>query len=402
MDESEQVKSRLTSYLVPAWGKAEKAAVEEWLAGASHEDAVQELEQRVARDFGSDYTVRLFNLGRSALQVVLEAMRLGPEDEVLLPSLICTGVVAAVIRSGAAPVFVDVDERFNVRMGSVLEAASPRVRAIIFPHMAGAWARDSEAIVEWAKPRGIFVVEDCAQAQGLEVGGRMAGTLGDAAIFSSHGAKVLAGSGGGWAVTRQPDLARAIAARALPKEPRESVRHRVEAFARSAGVALAGTQMARLDEPISRGSRHVEPAEMSDLEARLLLLQWSEVPYVTRCRIANANRWRSLLESTHLPGLRLPPPEKNVYCKMLLSFDGDSALSTSKSLRQALLNAGVETEDWYAPLHLRAPFSRFRRAAMPVSERVWRAAFSVPVRPNLDALDWQRIESALAGLFASA
>jgi dTDP-4-amino-4,6-dideoxygalactose transaminase len=281
--------------------------------------------------------------------------------------------------------------------------------------MSGCWARDTEAIVEWGRSRGVLVVEDCAQAQGLFVGGKAAGTFGDAAVYSSHGGKVIAGPGGGWVATRHPKLAAALAQRNFPPEPRETVQMRLGAFIRGhwdqgepgrhitsslspwqSEVSNSSALTADVSHT-TRGfqARRPEPASMSDIEAQLLTIQWPKVESLVRARSSNANRWRSMLAKADLPGLRLLPGENNVHTKVLLAFDGARAGETSSTFRAALWNAGVEWEDTYMPLHLRAPFHRFRRSSMPVTERLWRTAFAVPARPNLTASDWRRIETAV-------
>ena len=402
---TEPRRSTVTRFLVPTWGKEEQQILAGFATGASFKDAIPALQRAVARDLVDGWTIRLTNLGRSALQVILEAMGLDHDDEVVIPSLICTGVAAGVIRSGAKPVFVDVDEQFNVRVDSVLEAASARVRAVVLPHLCGLWARDTEAIIEWAGRRGIYVIEDCAQAQGLAVDGRNAGTLGDAAIFSGHGGKILAGPGGGWLLTRNERIAETVSLRALGPEPAESVRTRVIEFARSYAPDIVRENDISPREPMRGGGRpgqgrqpdfdRVQPCGISGVEARLLLSQWDNVEKTIDLRTENAARWRTLLEPLSTFGVRWLPREHNVHTKMLLSFDGDVGLSTARKLRLALWTAGVETEDWYSPLHTRSPFRGFRRASLPVTEKLGRTAFSVPVRPNLTGDDWDRIEWAI-------
>lgn len=400
-----------TPFLIPFWGEEERGAVKEWLAGATFPDASERLEEAIASQLEGNWSIRLLNSGRAAIQLALEAMELPAGSEVLLPSFSCTGVVMPVIQAGLQPVFVDVDQHFNMRFESVLEADAPNVRALILPHLSGCWARDTEKILQWARSRGIFIVEDCAQAFGLRRDTRLAGTFGDVGIFSSGLGKPIFGPGGGWVVSRQPALIKFLESRKIPSELRGEVSQRVSRFVTSYTVpkgrrsrnGLKNAIVSRLanHHPSTVGTTEAHRFSvylMSDIEAQLAFSQIQKIETIIQRRREFSARWRDRLNRLGLTAMQLLPEQDNIYTKMLLSFVGEAAEGESQGLKGGLWNHGVETESSYTPLHLRPPFAAFRRTSMPVTERQWRGAFAVPVRPNLDADDWERIDKALSSL----
>lgn len=416
-----------TPFLAPFWGPEEHQTVAAWLGeespegapleGASLEGAPGDLAAAVDKFFGGGWEVRLLNSGRAALQLALEAMRLPPGSEILLPSFGCSGVIMPVLQAGLKPVLVDVDQHFNPRFESMLEADGPAVRAVIVTHLSGCWCRDAESIIEWARHRGLFVIEDCAQAFGLKRGvkpdGQLAGTLGDVGVFSSGTGKPLFGPGGGWVISRHPDLAPFLRSRLLTSEPREQVRARLTRFRDRYSVSNLRRGWRAFGEMASYRLPHCRPAApsetaaeifgfqmatMSDVEARLARLQMGKTDEILGRRRDWAGWWRLRLQRLGFEHLQLLPEEENIFSKMLLSFPGDWGRKESKALKQALWSHGAEVENSYTPLHLRPPFSGYRRASMPVTDSRWAGAFAVPVRPNLAEADLGRFQAALTDL----
>jgi len=402
-----------TAFLAPCSGEEERNLLERWLAGNALPHAREELREKICRRIGNNWSVQLLSSGRSAIQVALEALRLPSESEVILPSFACRGVVAPVLHAGLRPVLADVDEQMNLRFESVLEANHPDVRALILPHLSGCWVNDAETILDWARTRGIVVIEDVAQAIGLEHKGRPAGTFADIAVYSCGPGKPLVGPGGGWIASRDPEISRQIGVRDIPLEPRERTAARIRRFldqyaghpaARGRRMLLESirSRFARLgqaDEEISGADPDRFPIyAMSDVEAAFASLQMSTIADAVTARTGFAARWRELFEPLGLETLRLPPSRHNVFAKMLLTFDGEDGTAEAEGIRRVLWANGVETEASYVPLHLRRPFNECRQARLPGTNRRWGGAFSVPVRPKLTEKDVARFESAVAAL----
>jgi len=405
------VTGAFTPFLVPWWDEAEWQEVDRWLRRQGAAGARSALERRVEAMLGDGWRAWGLSSGRAAIQVALQAFRLPGDSEVLIPSFLCSSVAVAVIQAGLRPVLVDVDEQFNIRLESVLEADRAQVRAVVLPHLSGCWARDAEALVAWARGRGVLVVEDAAQAFGLRHGERLAGTFGDVGVFSSGPGKPIFGPGGGWLVTRSSAVAHHVSGLPLREQPgAEAVRHLRAFLGRFAKTgARRGQRLLRqvlVDRvlPRRRGSdlagdtnamTGFAVAAMSDLDAVLADCQVAKLESSIERRRESSDRWRRLLDGPAFDGLRVLPPDGNIHTNLLVAFPRPQGEQQSRLLRRVLWAHGVETEPSYRPLHLRPPFDRLRRTAMPNTERQWRGAFGVPVRPNLQDVDWARIEQAL-------
>jgi 8-amino-3,8-dideoxy-alpha-D-manno-octulosonate transaminase len=156
---------------------------------------VATLEKEAAAFLGTDYTLAVSS-GTAALEVVLGAAGLGPGHEVIVPAWSWISCFTAVVRCGARPVLAEVDASLCLDPAEITRLTTPRTKAVLAVHYQGA-AADLERIVTLAHRRGLFVIEDCAEAPGATYRGRRVGTWGDAAIFSfQHNKPMTAGEGG--------------------------------------------------------------------------------------------------------------------------------------------------------------------------------------------------------------
>lgn len=148
------------------------------------------------------------NSGTDALILALKAIGVEPGDEVITVSHTAVATVAAIELAGATPILADINPETYCLDSNVLgDLVSPKTKAIIPVHIYGQPA-DMAAILEFAKPRGIIVIEDCAQAHGATIGGKKVGGFGDLACFSFYPTKNLGAIGdGGAIVTNRPELA---------------------------------------------------------------------------------------------------------------------------------------------------------------------------------------------------
>jgi hypothetical protein len=164
---------------------------------------VEAFEEEFARYLGLGGAVGVAN-GTDALELALRAVGIGPGDGVFTVSHTAVATVAAIERAGAVPILLDVDETtFTMDPGRLVDAlavaprpAGARPRAVVVVHLYGHPAA-MPPIVEVARGAGLLVVEDCAQAHGARLDGRMAGTFGDVATFSFYPTKNLGALGDG-------------------------------------------------------------------------------------------------------------------------------------------------------------------------------------------------------------
>ena len=143
--------------------------------------------------------------GTEALWLVLLALGVGPGDEVITVPNSFMATAEAITYCGAKPVFIDVDERtYNMNPAGLEKAVTSRTKAIIPVHLFGQPA-DMDPILEFARKRNLFVIEDAAQAHGAVYKGRKVGTLGNAACFSFYPGKNLGAFGEAGAVVTNND-----------------------------------------------------------------------------------------------------------------------------------------------------------------------------------------------------
>ncbi len=152
------------------------------------------------------------NSGTAALHLCVAGLGIGPGDEVILPAFTFWASAAAVLHQNAIPVFVDIEPRtFCINPDLIEDAITPHTKAIMAVHIHGMPA-DVDPIIAIAKRRGLGVIEDGAQAHGARYKGRVVGSLGDAAGFSTQASKPLSsGCQGGLFVTDDDEIHRRAA-----------------------------------------------------------------------------------------------------------------------------------------------------------------------------------------------
>ena len=161
---------------------------------------VEAFEKEMGAWIGTPHAIGLSN-GSDALLLALQAVGVGPGDEVICPTYTFFATAGAVARLGAVPVFVDSAECcYNLRADQVAAKIGPKTKAIIVVHLFGQCA-DMDPILAAARKHGIPVIEDAAQALGAKDKGRQAGTMGTLGTFSFFPTKNLGALGEGGLVT---------------------------------------------------------------------------------------------------------------------------------------------------------------------------------------------------------
>jgi len=155
---------------------------------------------------GAQHAVALAN-GTLAIDIALKAMNIGPGDEVIVTPRSFIASVSTVVNAGATPVFADVDpDSGNISATTISAVLTDKTKAIIPVHLAG-WPCDMDAIMALANERGIWVIEDCAQAHGAKISERSVGTIGHVGAWSFCQDKIMSTGGeGGMVTTNDRDL----------------------------------------------------------------------------------------------------------------------------------------------------------------------------------------------------
>jgi dTDP-4-amino-4,6-dideoxygalactose transaminase len=171
---------------------------------------VAAFEEEFAAYCGVKYAIGV-NSGTSALHLALLAAGVGPDDEVISIPFTFVATTAAIMYTGARPVFVDIDPRsFTMDPAQVERAITSHTKAILPVHLYGQMA-DMDPILKIARRNNLVVIEDAAQAHGAEYRGQRAGSMGEMGCFSFYPGKNLGAYGeGGMVVTNNPDHNRTI------------------------------------------------------------------------------------------------------------------------------------------------------------------------------------------------
>ncbi|MDR7422674.1 MAG: DegT/DnrJ/EryC1/StrS family aminotransferase [Armatimonadota bacterium] len=325
---------------------------------------VAAFESAFAGYLGVPYAVATAS-GSAALQVAIMALGVGPGDRVVTTPFTFAASSNAVIHAGAQPVFVDVDPATGNLDPDATEAVlrGGGIRAILVVHLYGRPA-DLPAFRALADRYGVLLIEDCAQAHGAAVDGRMVGTVGDAAIFSFYPTKNMTTGEGGMVTTADAGVARRARLLADPRGDQEYAYEVVGFNYRMTEIAAA-----------------IGLVQLRALEAR------------NEQRRANA-RWLAA-GLGDLPWLRLPEEPaavRSVYHQYTVHVpEGRDALA------RHLAAHGVASRVYYPSLVPHTP--AYRRlgfaGSYPNAEALTRQVLSLPVHPGLRPDDLEVIVDAV-------
>jgi dTDP-4-amino-4,6-dideoxygalactose transaminase len=164
------------------------------------------LEKEYADSLGVKYAIALFN-GSVALDMALMALGIGAGDDVIVPGRSFVASASCVALKGARPVFCDIDrESQNITVKEIEKVFTKKTKAIIAVHLAG-WPCELEELRNFCDRKGVFLIEDCAQAHGAKYKGRPVGSFGDVSCFSFCQDKIISTGGeGGLLVTNDKKI----------------------------------------------------------------------------------------------------------------------------------------------------------------------------------------------------
>ncbi len=325
-----------------------------WISSAG--PFVRTFEERFARAMGCAFGVACAS-GTAALHLALATLGLGPGDEVILPTFTMIATANAVQYTGAVPVLVDAEQKtWNMDASQIEAKITSRTKAIIVMHTYG-HPVDMDPLVELARRKRLFLVEDAAQAHGADYHGRLVGSLGDMASFSFYGNKIITTGEGGMVTTNSEAIARV--ARRLRDHAFSDERHFWHKYL---------------------GFNY----RMTNLQAAVGLAQTERLSELVETRRANRRRYEERLRGVR--GLTLPSERagvKNVFWMYGILVEDDFGCSRDE-LRRRLASQGIETRTFFIPIHLQPIYhDRYRGQAFPVAEALCRKGMYLPSGPTL-------------------
>ena len=309
--------------------------------------------------------------GSDALLLALLGLGIGEDDEVITSPYSFFATAGSVWRTGATPVFVDIEpETYNLDPSLIEAAITPRTKAIIPVHLYGQ-AADMDPILEIAEAHGLTVLEDAAQAIGAAYKGRRAGGLGHAAAFSFYPSKNLGGFGdAGMVTTNDPALARKVAR-----------------------LRVHGMEPKYHHHEVGFNSR------IDALQAAVLRVKLRHLDAWTAARREAADRYRGLFQAYGLDAAVGLPAERDghfhVYNQFVIRVPGP----LRDTLRADLAARRIGTEIYYPiPLHLQVCFASLghEMGDFPHSEAAASETLALPMYPELTEEAQRHVVASIA------
>ncbi len=372
-------------YCRPDVGDEEIAAASEtmrngWLTTGPQSAA---FERDFAQACGVEHAVAL-NSCTAGLHLALIAMGVGPGSEVIMPSLTFVAGAQCAMELGARPIFCDVDPHtFSASLETIAPLVTPRTRAIVaMPY--GGRPQGIDDLCDFARTRGIAVLEDAAHGAGTLDRGRWPGARSDAAVYSFYATKNLSTGEGGMLVTRDAALA-------------ERVRR----------LSLHGMSRDAWKRYADRGSWRydvVEPGykyNITDLASSIGRVQLRRLPQMQARRDAIARRYDEALRD--LPGITLQssperPGDRHGWCMFALLVDEAQAGIDRDRVVDRMRDANIGTSVHYIPTHLMSAYRGLSTLPLPHTETIARRTLSLPLYPTMSDAD---VEDTIAALRAA-
>ena len=348
----------------PLLGREEEEAVRKVLQSGMLVQAkqVKSFEDAFADYIGVEHAVAVTN-GTIALDLALKALRVGPDDEVIVPAFSFIATANCVLFQGAKPVFADIDQRtFNIDPSDVNEKITARTRAIIPVHMFGQPAR-MDPLKEIAHDHKLFLIEDAAQSHGAEYNGHKTGSLGDVGCFSFYATKNMTTGEGGLLTTSNRDLAQKVG---LLRDHGQTEKYR---------HTILGYNY-----------------RMTELSAAIGLVQLTKLDELNETRIKNATMLNAGIAK--IRGLTTPYVEKSsrhVFYQYVVRVEDDYPLERNK-LADHLKERGIGTAVHYPMPIYKQPAYRtlgYDKTTCPVTEESCRRVLSLPIHPSVSEKDIQ-------------
>ncbi len=315
---------------------------------------VHKFEEQFSARVGRKYGVAVCN-GSAALDVAVAALGIGTGDEVIMPTFTIISCAAAVVRAGAKPVLVDCDPlTWNMDVNKIEDRITSKTKAIMVVHIYGLPV-DMDPVLALAEKYGLKIIEDAAEAHGLDYRGQPCGSFGDISTFSFYPNKHITTGEGGMVLTDDGKVAE---------------------WCRSLRNLCFQTQKRFVHEELGWNFR------MSNLQAAVGLAQLEKLgDHITR-KHQMGHRYTELLKN--IPGLQLPLAKtgyaENIYWVYGLVLK-DGVSFNAKEATRRLVERKIGTRPFFWPMHEQPVFKKlglFEGESYPVAERIARRGFYIP------------------------
>jgi dTDP-4-amino-4,6-dideoxygalactose transaminase len=388
---------------VPAWQWAEHWVILKCLfTGKLIEGTCKEqLYALVRKKTGMKYVFG-FNSGQEAIYVALKASGIGPNDRVILPSYCCETVATAVLDSGAAPLFCDINDDYNPDVEHILKLIDDRVKSIIVSHLFGNPAAIDE-LEKALENRGIrskiLLIDDAAQSFGALLHGRLLGTFGDAGIISFGPGKTMTASGGGLLITNSKDLTKNLTKITTCRISFfDKLKHLLYwiIFRRWRKFTLPFfPSLSKYFKSSAKDKGKV--GTLCNVDAAIAVEQFKKLDSLLETRIKRKEILDNNLAEYDRGIFYLLPKNisknvsLNVATKYLVRLNTIECNPDILSIYKYIVEgSGIEIQSLYTPIHMKPEYSD-SRTSLPKTERCYNRIFQIPVEPSISKRDFKFI-----------
>ncbi len=315
---------------------------------------VKEFERKFAARMGRKHGIAVCN-GTAAIDAAVEALEVGPGDEVIMPTFTIISCISQIVRNGAVPVLVDSDAvTWNMDVTQIEAKITSRTKAIMIVHIFGLPV-DVDPVLDIAKRHGLKVIEDAAEMHGQTYKGKPCGSFGDISTFSFYPNKHITTGEGGMILTDDDALAETCRSlRNLCFQPQKRFVHERLGWnfrMTNMQAALGLAQLERLDEFVERKRK------MGALYTELL----QDIPLI------------------QLPLAKTSYAE-NIYWVYGIVLNESTGLDAETAMKK-LAEHGVGTRPFFCPMHQQPALRNrglFETIHLPTSESMYNNGFYIP------------------------
>lgn len=362
----------------PLITEADQRAVAETLANnwvSSEGPAVSKFEREFSKKIHRKFGVAVTN-GTAALELAFKSLKLKPGDEVILPAFTIISCALAVIKAGAKPVFVDVDEiTCNINTDMIEQALTSKTRAILVVHTYY-FPSNMDRIESIAKKHDLIIVEDAAEMYGQSYRGRPCGSFGVVSTFSFYANKIITTGEGGMVVTNCEEINKRC---------------------RYLRDLCFNNDFRFKHEELSSNYR------MTSLQAALGCSQNKRLTSLVAKKRAMGKFYSTLLQE--VGGITLPVDSvdsaENIYWIFGLKIDRKLKLD-SRTVMKKLAVEGVGTRPFFYPLHKQPALHRLgvlENQTLPVSEHLHEIGFYIPSGLGMSFADQEVVAEKVKKVF---
>jgi len=336
---------------------------------------VKRFEEQFAHYVDRDFGVSVSN-GSVALDTAINALGIGPGDEIILPTFTIISCIAPIIRAGATPILVDCDaETWNMNIAQVASKITPKTKAILIVHIYGLPV-DMDPILELAEKNGLLIIEDAAEMHGQDYNGKSCGSFGQISTFSFYPNKLITTGEGGMLVTDDKNIAEKCKSyRNLCFEPPRRFIHNELGW----------------------------NFRLSNIQAALGLAQLEQIEQSIEKKRYIGKRYTELLQD--IPVLQLPIPEmhyaKNIYWVYGIVINDDTGITADEIINQ-LGDNNIGSRPFFWPMHKQPVLNSmglFIDESYPVAERLAEQGFYIPSGMAITDQQIESVAEVLHNLF---